>query len=112
IGYFPPGQSYVLTDLLGKFIPVVRDMMSAHAAMYQAIKEADTIDADGDGVAAEVGLSLAVSEWTPAAGNEVSTDPVDLAARDRIVYVYHHLFIDSFVNGNFDTNLDGTPDED
>jgi beta-glucosidase/6-phospho-beta-glucosidase/beta-galactosidase len=111
IGYFPPGQQYVLTDLIHKFIPVVRDMLAAQAAMYHAIKEGDTVDADGDGVAAAVGLSLAVSEWTPAAGNEVSDDPVDLGARDRIVYVYHHLFIDSFVNGTFDADLDGTPDE-
>ncbi len=110
IGYFPPGKQTIFM-LLEKFIPTVRDMMSAHAAMYKAIKAKDTVDADGDGVAADVGISLAVAEWTAANDNLVSTDPLDVAARDKIIYVYHHLFIDSFVNGNFDADLDGTPDE-
>jgi len=47
--------------------------------MYDAIKAADTMDADGDGNPAEVGFSLAVADWTAAAGNQVSTDPVDTA---------------------------------
>jgi beta-glucosidase/6-phospho-beta-glucosidase/beta-galactosidase len=114
VGYFPPGKQKALseTTLLEEFMPVVRDMMAAHARMYQAIKAKDTVDADLDGVAAAVGFSLAVSEWTPALDNAVSDDPIDLAARDRIVYVYHHMFVDSFVNGKFDKDLDGTADED
>jgi beta-glucosidase len=110
IGNFPPGKNN-LSDLLGKFIPVVRDYLSAHAAMYRAIKQADTVDADGDGHAADVGLSLSVADWVPAHNNEVSKATVDVAARDSVVYVYHHLFIDSIRNGTFDRDLDGTPDE-
>ena len=114
IGYFPPGKTSIFSEksLLEQFVPVVRDYVSAHAAMYKAIKAADTIDADGDGVAANVGLTLSVAKWEPARFNEVSEDPEDVTARDRVVYVYHHLLVDSLRNGTFDANLDGTPDED
>jgi len=111
IGTFPPGKSG-LFDLLDEFIPVVRDYLAAHAAMYAAIKEADTIDADGDGIAASVGLTLSVADWVPAESNYPSEDPIDVAARDRVVYVYHHLVPDSLRAGTFDSDLDGTPDED
>jgi beta-glucosidase/6-phospho-beta-glucosidase/beta-galactosidase len=110
-GVFPPGRATVTDDLLGKFVPVVRDYMSAHAAMYKAIKAADTKDADGDGEAAVVGMSLNVGDFVPARMNAVSDNPVDVQARDRVVYVYHHLFVDSIRGGTFDANLDGTPDE-
>ena len=114
VGSFPPGKKYVLsdTDLLNKFVPVVRDYLKAHAAMYKAIKQYDTIDADGDGVAADVGMSLSVGEWVASRYNDVSTDPADVAARDKVIYVYHHLFIDSILNGNFDSTLKGMPDTD
>ncbi len=111
VGQFPPGKSKMFSDLLADFVPVVRDYLAAHAAMYTAIKDHDTMDADGDGVAAAVGLSLSVADWVPAQDNAVSTDPLDVAARDAVVYVYHHLVVDSLLNGTFDANLDGTPDE-
>jgi beta-glucosidase len=110
IGYFPPGKSYV-TDILGKLVPVVRDYLEGHARAYRAIKAADTKDADGDGVAAAVGLSLSVAQWIPARLGMPSTNPEDVAARDRVVYVYHHLVPDSIRDGTFDADLDGTPDE-
>jgi beta-glucosidase/6-phospho-beta-glucosidase/beta-galactosidase len=113
IGMFPPGKSKITKEsaLLGEFIPTVRDFIDAHAAIYDAIKTNDTKDADGDGSPADVGLTLSVAEWVPSRDNEVSTNPEDVAAADRIRYVYHYLFIDSILNGNFDTNLDGQPDE-
>lgn len=110
IGQFPPGRltiSAILTD----FVPVVRDYLTAHARMYDAIKAADTVDADGDGVAAAVGLTLSVADWQAAGDNLPSTDPRDLAARDRLTYLYHYLAIDALTAGMFDANLDGTPDE-
>lgn len=115
IGSFPPGKKSILSlteeGILDEFVPVVRDYLRFHAAIYQAIKENDTIDADGDGVAADVGLSLSVGSFVPAQFNEVSTDPADVAARDRVTYVYHYLFVDSVLNGTFDADLDGTPEE-
>jgi len=110
IGSFPPGK-ITISQIATGFVPVVRDYLAAHAAMYQAIKANDTIDADGDGIAAEVGLSLSVADWEPSRANKPSTDPEDVAARDRLVYLFHYLFIDSVQNGAFDTDLDGLADE-
>jgi beta-glucosidase/6-phospho-beta-glucosidase/beta-galactosidase len=98
--------------LLTKFMPVVRDYLEAHARMYAAIKAADLVDADGDGQAATVGLSLSVAEWVPSRDKVVSDNPEDITARERVKYVYHYLVADSVRAGTFDANLDGTPDED
>jgi beta-glucosidase len=108
VGQFPPG---ILSLDLNHFASVLRDYIAAHAKMYDAIKANDTIDADGDGVAAAVGLSMSVADWEPTRSNKASTDPEDIAARDRLVYLFHYLFVESIVNGTFDANFDGTRDE-
>ncbi|MEO8704694.1 MAG: family 1 glycosylhydrolase [Kofleriaceae bacterium] len=110
IGFFPPGL-VTLGDAANGFIPALRDYVAAHAAMYKAIKAADTVDADGDGIPAAVGLSMSVADWEPARANQTSANPDDLAARDRIVYAFHYAFVDALRTGTFDANLDGTPDE-
>jgi beta-glucosidase len=110
IGTFPPGK-VTISDAAGSFIPAVRDYVAAHAAMYKAIRAADTVDADGDGVAASIGLSVSVADWQPARGNQPSARPEDVAARDRLVYVFHYLFVDSVLNGTFDPDLDGAAEE-
>ncbi|WP_437313549.1 glycoside hydrolase family 1 protein [Sorangium sp. So ce385] len=110
VGVFPPGKTALLGDLLGEFVPVLRDYLLAHAAAYRAIKEADAVDADRDGSAADVGLSLSVGEWVPARSHRVSDDPEDVAARDRMAYVYNHLVIDTVLSGRLDVDLDGAPD--
>src|ERR1043165_6659635 len=33
------------------------------------------------------------------------------AARDPLVYILHYAFVDAALNGTFDSDLDGTPDE-
>lgn len=109
-GGFPPGKS-TIADPVGQFMPVVRDYIAAHAAMYSAIREADTVDADGDGDPAAIGLSVAIADLQPARDNQLSTNPDDVAARDRAAYVLHYLFIDSILTGGFDADLDGAPDE-
>jgi beta-glucosidase len=107
---FPPGRA-TLTRFNTAFVPVVRDYIAAHAAMYHAIKAKDTVDADGDGVAANVGMSLAVADWEPARRNKPSTDPEDIAARGRLVYLSHYLFVEAALRGAFDVDLDGNADE-
>ncbi|HEY0253791.1 MAG TPA: family 1 glycosylhydrolase, partial [Kofleriaceae bacterium] len=110
VGYFPPGIN-ALGDLVKGMVPPLRDYLAAQAAMYKAIKENDTIDADGDGIAAAVGFSMSVADWEPSRGNAPSTNPDDIAARDKLVYYFHYLFVDAAVTGGFDTDLDGTQDE-
>ena len=109
-GTYPPGKAGII-DIPNKFIPAVRNYISAHAAMYKAIKEADTIDADGDGVAASVGFTKEAAEWVAASNGMPSTDPVDTDARDRLLWVYQHLFVDALREGSFDSDLDGKLDE-
>jgi beta-glucosidase/6-phospho-beta-glucosidase/beta-galactosidase len=111
VGQFPPGKMYALGDLLGQFVPVIRDYVSAYVAMYDAVKQADTIDADGDGVAASVGMSLSTEEWVPTRDNKLSTNAADVAAQGRVDYLYNHLWVDSILGGTFDPDLDGTPSE-
>lgn len=113
-GSFPPGKRYLLSEenLLGKFVPVVRTYLRMHAAAYRALDELDTVDADGDGDAASIGLTLSVGVWKPARNNAPSEDPADVEGAKRVEYVYHHLFVDSVRQGKFDPDLDGTLDED
>ncbi len=112
IGNFPPGKQKLLDDLLGAFVPTLSDYISGHAAMYAAVKAADTIDADGDGVASSVGMTLAVVEFVAARANAPSDDPVDLAARDAVEYVFHYIVPDAIASGRVDSDLDGEADQD
>jgi beta-glucosidase/6-phospho-beta-glucosidase/beta-galactosidase len=108
VGQFPPG---ILSLDPARFAAVVRDYLAVHAAIYDGLVAGDTVDADGDGRATAIGLSLSVADWQPARGNVPSQDPDDLAARDRLLYLFHYLFADSIVSGTFDSDLDGTRDE-
>ncbi len=109
-GFFPPGRSLLFSDF-DAFLEVVRDFAEAHVAMYEALKTCDVEDADGDGVAAEVGLTLSVVDWVPARWNRPSTAEADVAAAERTRYVYHFLLPDSLRDGTFDPDLDGTAEE-
>ncbi|CAN5894527.1 hypothetical protein BH11MYX3_BH11MYX3_40850 [soil metagenome] len=62
LGQFPPGR-VTFNSLTTEFVAVIRDYVAMHAVIYKAIKAADTVDADGDGVAAEVGMSMSVADW-------------------------------------------------
>jgi beta-glucosidase len=109
LGTFPPGKQK-LFQLLDEFVPVMRDYVSAHAAMYAAVKQYDTSDADGDGESSSVGMTLAVIEWVAAHQNAVSVRAVDVEARDRTEYVFHYLIVDAIASGQLDADLDGEPD--
>jgi beta-glucosidase len=104
-GFFPPGKLHLITDP-PRFVDIVKNYVRAHVAVYDAIKANDTVDADGNGVAAEVGFSLSVVDWRPARGGQPSDHPDDIAARDRVWYAFHHMFPDALVDGGlFDTPL-------
>jgi beta-glucosidase len=111
VGTFAPGKSRIF-NLIAQFGPTMRDYLAGHAAAYDALKAADTIDADGDGVAAAVGVTLSVAEWVPAKNNMVSTDPVDITARDKVKALFHYSWPDDILQGKFDANFDGTAEED
>jgi beta-glucosidase len=110
IGIFPPGKNTIF-QLVTEFVPVLRNYIAGHVKMYDALKANDTVDADGDGVAAVVGFSLSVADWQAARGNTLSTHADDLAARERLIYFFHYAMMDALKTGMFDANLDGTGDE-
>jgi len=110
IGVFPPGKN-TLFALLDQFVPVLRDYIEAHVQMYDALVQGDTVDADGDGDPAVVGLSLSVADWQPSRVNNLSLRPEDAEARDRMVYFFHYAMIDALTEGEFDTDFDGSGDE-
>src|SRR5688572_7241452 len=110
IGIFPPGKMS-LFQLLERFVPATRDYLAAHVAIYRALRAADTVDADGDGVAAAIGLPLSVIEWAPSRANQPSDDPADRAALERVTWLYHYLAPEALRQGGFDADLDGTLEE-
>lgn len=110
IGYFPPGEQLILTDW-DRLIETMRTFLRAHVAMAQAIRENDTVDADGDGVAASVGLTLSIADWVPARGNRPSDDPEDIEAAQRMRYLYHEIVPQALVEGRFDPGFDGEAEE-
>jgi beta-glucosidase len=110
-GMFPPGKSDLFTDPTGKFVTAIRNYIAAHAAMYKAIKAADTIDADGDGVAASVGFTKEAAEWVASRGGASSTAMIDVSARDRIEWLYQYMFVEAIRQGGLDSKLSGTIDE-
>jgi beta-glucosidase len=111
LGVFPPGKNGLLTDFDNTFVAAVRNYVRAHVTIYDALKANDTTDADGDGQAASVGFTKGAIQWVAASGNEISEAPGDVEARDRVDYLYHHLFVRSVLEGAFDPDLDGTLDE-
>lgn len=111
IGNFPPGKSGIFNPL-EELVPMARNYVAAHVVMYDALHEVDVVDADDDGEPALVGIPHAVGEWVPARDNQVSTHPDDVAAVERLKWVYHYLFIESVLQGRFDADLDGEMDED
>ena len=107
VAQFPPARLGIF-DPIQNIVPPLRDYMAAHVAMYDAIKAADTKDADGDGVAASVGMSLATVLYVPARDNRPSTNPDDVAAAARMTNLFNHDFVDSILAGAFDAKLDGS----
>lgn len=112
---YPPGRGGVFDlldeDAMRALLQTVERFAAAHVALYEAIKANDTVDADGDGVAAHVGFVLNVIDWVPARDGAISEGPADISAAENLRYVYHQLFTDAFVHGQWDGNLDQIIDE-
>lgn len=99
----PPGIS--ATDFTYG-APVIRAMIEAHAAIYDAIHANDVGDLDGDGIPAQVGLVPNLAPQHPADPDREQ----DVAAAANADYLYNHLFLEALINGNWDEDLDGVTD--
>lgn len=98
----PPGVSFAPEG-----VPVLHNQIISHATMFDQLHEQDTVDADGDGTAASVGLVLNMAAVHPFDED----DPEDLEAVDNFDYLYHRVFLDALTDGSWDVDLDGTVDE-
>jgi len=107
-GTFPPGKTALTaSDIQTQAFPVLEGMLDGHAGAYAAVKAADGVDADGDGVAAEVGFTNAMSWIEPVD----PSNPDDVAAAERVQGLFGYAFPDAAVDGMLDADLDGQPEE-
>ncbi len=88
-----------------EFKIVMAAMIEAHARMVDAIRANDTVDADGDGVAAQVGVVYAMS---PAAPKDPASK-LDREAAANLFYLWNMVFLNATALGQFDANIDGHP---
>ena len=63
---FPPGKFDI-----GLAMQVMANLMKAHASAYHLIKQLDTVDADGDGDPARVGIAQLAVPYEPFSENDV-----------------------------------------
>jgi beta-galactosidase len=99
---FPPGVFN-----FSAILQAIANLVTAHARGYDALHAWDTADADGDGIAAQVGLvhnMVAFHPTNPAMPNDVS----GAAHAD---YLFNRVFPTAITSGRFDANLDGDTDD-
>ncbi len=101
----PPGITG-LADT-SRAVEVLFNMIEAHVKMYDAVHQNDTADADGDGVAAEVGL---VHNLTPFKPSDPESE-LDREAAENASYFFNDIILNGTIKGDLDTNLDGNTDQ-
>ncbi|MGH7435603.1 MAG: family 1 glycosylhydrolase, partial [Polyangiaceae bacterium] len=82
---------------------VLNAFIDAHARMYDALKQSDTVDADGDGTAAWVGVVYPMVPISPA--NPKSS--LDRTAAKNVDYLWNRVYLNAVALGKYDANLDG-----
>jgi beta-glucosidase/6-phospho-beta-glucosidase/beta-galactosidase len=97
-GSLPPG---VLLDV-PRALALVKAEARAHAQAFDAIHQADTGDADGDGKAAMVSVALHQRTFRALDPNE----SVDVEAADRVRRLWNLWFANAIVRGDFDDEFD------
>ena len=98
IGAFPPGR---VLDIPAAQAAALH-MAQGHARAYDAIHAADTVDADGDGVAASVSIAHHTRWFLPDDPN----DPDDVFAAAHMQYLSNDLIYNAIVLGMLDLDWD------
>ena len=83
---------------------VTRAMIEAHARMYDAVKANDTVDADGDGKPARVGIVYNLQAAAPSRPDSA----LDQQAARNVRYLMNEFYLNAVIKGDLDTMLDGT----
>ena len=92
----PPGRSALWMSVAGAKRATMA-MIEGHARMYDALKSADRVDADGDGKAARIGMVYAFSKIDPLTPNEG-----DARAAASAEYFFHDMFMSGVAFGKVD----------
>jgi beta-glucosidase/6-phospho-beta-glucosidase/beta-galactosidase len=96
----PPAVSFKFAEAKTAFFNMVR----AHAAMVDAVRENDTIDADGDGKPVQIGVVFPIAPIQP----KDPSSALDIYGAHNVSYVYNEAFLNGAVLGKIDQNLDRT----
>ncbi len=100
----PPGLTGAWMSVTGAKTAALA-MIEAHARAYDALKQNDTLDADGDGKAALVGTVYAFTKIDP-----LTTNQADAVATRNAEYFFHDMMLDGMAFGKVDENWDTDPD--
>ena len=101
-GEHPPGKVLDIPDAQ----TALKNLVYLNARAYQHVHQLDTIDADGDGVAAWVGFENLAIELVPLDPN----DPDDVAATQHVDYIANRQFANAVSTGDLDLDMDEKPD--
>ncbi len=98
-GVFPPGK---LLDMDGSRQALL-NLMYLQASAHRLVKELDTVDADGDGDPASVGVTMAGAYCRP---KDVDNEQQQTLAQ-KCNYILHKDFMRAIAKGDVDLDLDG-----
>jgi beta-galactosidase len=99
----PPGLTGAWLSVSGAKTATMA-MIEAHAKMYDAIKASDTVDADGDGDPAKVGIVYSFANISPLTNNAA-----DAEAAKNADWFLHDIFMDGVAFGKVDEQWDQGP---
>jgi beta-glucosidase len=102
-GRFPPGKTLDIEG--GTKLGI--NLLFMHAAAFNVIKELDDVDADGDGRASFVGLTMTANDMYP----EIAGDPGQEKSAQSINYVFNDWAMEALTSGRLDVNLDQDYDD-
>jgi len=107
-GDFPPGLTAMTSAEVDEIaLPILRGLLDGHAACYRAIHEQDRVDADGDGVAARVGLTTGTGAVRPYDPDDENA--VEAARQAESLATF--LVFDAVTSGKLDADFDTAPEE-
>jgi beta-galactosidase len=109
-GYLQPGEARSAPPGLSldfaRAVAVAKHQIEGHAAMTDALRAEDTVDASGDGTAVSVGLVMNMAVFEPTDPER----PQDVLAAEHADYLYHQLYFDAVTTGAWDEDVDGVVD--
>lgn len=105
-GSFPPG----LVLAVDRALAVGKGSVRGHARCYDAIKAADTADADGDGKSSMVGIVQHLRDVEAQQADVPEEQAQNDAAAERVRYVNNLWILNAVVRGDWDDDFDGKLD--